>query len=568
VIKLLAQLKIRDFAIIDDVEINFLEGMTVLTGETGSGKSIIIDAINLLLGERASNEMVRFDKDKAFIEGLFYCQNKQIEQLFNQFGIPYEDELIIVREISKNGRNMCRLNGSLVTVNQLKQVGTYLVDVHVQHDTTRLINTNNYLYLIDSLKDESMDHTLELYRQDYEAYMHVMKEYQTIIKEAKANQEKLEFYKFQLEEFKQAKINLDEYQDLMNKRNLISNFDKIYENLNKANNNLKDHKVLELIFEASQHLNKLASINDVYQDLSEQLMNAYYQLDDVSNLMNDEVGSLDYNPKELDFIDTRLSVYSQLKRKYKVDIEDLIKLYQSLQQKIDQIENHDFIIDQLVNRLKGLYQKTFHSARLLREKRQAIASEIEESLVNHLKDLKLMNARFEVVFNELPKESDYLNASMFHEHGFDEVDFYVSFNKGEPTKPLSKIASGGELSRFMLGLKTILTQKQNLSTVVFDEIDTGVSGITANAIAQKIKSIGKTTQVLCISHLPQVASIADHHLYIYKTEQNDRTNTNVRLLNDDDRVQEIAKMIAGNSIDEVAILNAKNLLNGSKSTSQ
>jgi DNA repair protein RecN (Recombination protein N) len=558
---MLAQLKIKDFAIIDDVEIHFNEGMTVLTGETGSGKSIIIDAIGLLLGERAQSEMVRHDKEKAFIEGAFYYTNAEIENLLQEFGIESDDHLIIAREISKNGRNICRLNGHLVTVNQLKQLGTHLIDIHVQHDTTRLINTSNYLYLIDSLSDAQYQSLLSDYQAIYHAFSERVKQYQTIIKENKANQEKIDFYKFQLEEFTQAKIDLHEYQELTNKRNLIANYDKIYENLNKANTNIKEHSVLEKIYQSSVHLSKIAEVNETYQQLSENLLNLYYQLDDTAKLLNEEVLGLDYNPSELDAIEARLSIYSQLKRKYKVEIEALIELKNGLKQKINQIDHFDEIIQDLEEELKKLYASLWDRAYALRVYRQNLAEEMKEALLLHLRDLKLQNTSFDIIFNTIDEnKSNYLNYGHFHETGFDEIDFHLSFNKGEPTKPLSKVASGGELSRFMLGLKTILTQKHPLSTMVFDEIDTGVSGITASAIANKIKSISKNTQVLCITHLPQVASSADHHLFIYKTEVNDRTNTSVIELDDEKRVYELAKMIVGDQVNDLALENAKNLL--------
>lgn len=560
---MLAQLKIKNFAIIDDIEIKFNEGMTVLTGETGSGKSIIIDAIGLLLGERASNEMIRHDQDKAIIEGVFFFKNNKVLDLLQEFGVEVDDDLLIIaREMNKNGRNICRLNGSLVTVNQLKQLGSYLVDIHIQHDTTRLITTQNYIYLIDSLSDDQFEVLHHNYQKVYHQYQELLRNVQQIKKENKANQEKIDFYKFQLEELNTAKISLDEYHELSNKRNMIANYDKIYESLNKANTNMKEQQVLEKIYEASHYLAKIEQVSDVYKNINEQLLNLYYQLEDTANLIFDEVSSLDYNPKELDRIETRLSVYSGLKRKYKCEIEDLIDLKENLQQKIDNIDQFDFIIKDLESQLKKYYQDLLASGLKLREYRIKTSEEIKMALMTHLSDLKLANSSFDIIFNDIEvDEQNFLDASIFNPDGLDEIDFHVSFNKGEPTKPLSKVASGGELSRFMLALKTILTQKQNLSTMVFDEIDTGVSGITASAIANKIKSISKKVQVLCITHLPQVASIASHHLFIFKKEDQNRTNTYVTTLKKEERILEIAKMMAGDHVNDYAIENAKNLLN-------
>lgn len=557
---MLMALKIKDFAIIDDVEIEFKEGMTVLTGETGSGKSIIIDAIGLILGERAQSEMVRFDKEKAIIEGLFAYQHPKIDQLLQEYGIEADGTLAISREINKNGRNICRLNGSLVSVNQLKQIGELLVDVHVQHDTTRLISTNNYLDLIDRFADAEFQMNLSNYQTIYHNYQNLLKKYQQLKREHLANQEKLDFYKFQLEEFRSAKISLNEYNDLIHKRNVIANYEKIYENLNKAYTNLKESSVLDKIYQAGNSLQKLADLNETYKQLSEQLLNAYYQLDDLSNSVGQELEGLDYNPNELEMIESRLAVYSALKRKYKLEVEELINYQNELKEKVNSIDHYDDYVNELEADLKALYATLYQSAYNLRTYRENLGNTLKTKLIEHLKDLKLANTTFTIVFNSLSSEANFYDASMFNEFGFDEIDFHLSFNVGEPPKPLSKVASGGELSRFMLGLKTILAEKQNLSTMVFDEIDTGVSGITASSIAAKIKSIAKYTQVLCITHLPQVASAADHHLYIEKIETEGRTNTIVSELDQATRINEIAKMMAGDQVDEVARENAKNLL--------
>lgn len=560
---MLSQLKIKDFAIIDDLTIEFYDNMTVLTGETGSGKSIIIDAINLLLGERASSEMIRYDKEKAVVEGLLYFDNPKVSELLVSYGIENEDDsLVIIREITKNGRNICRLNGNLISVNQLKQIGSLLVDVHVQHDSQRLINASNYLYLIDSFCDDEFTLELEKYKESLNNYQKLLQEYNDLIRENNANQEKLDFYLFQQNEFKQANISLEEYNNLFETRNQYVNFDKIFENLNLTYQQLCDEKILEKIYECSNYLSKISSVNTKYNDISETLLSTYYQLEDLTNILASEIQSLDYDPNELDKIETRLNVYSTLKRKYKMEVEELIEYQNELTKKMEKIENFDYLINDLKEKLITYYQNTLTLGLNLRNKREKVAKDIEDKLIEHLKDLRLINTTFNIVFNEIDiNYDDYLNSKIFHQEGLDIIDFYVSFNLGEPVKPLGKIASGGELSRFMLGLKTILTQKQNLSTIIFDEIDTGVSGSTANAIAQKIKSISVNTQVLCITHLPQVAAISNHHLFISKTESNNRTHTNVKLLDQNERIMEIAKMIAGENINEVVINNAKNLMN-------
>lgn len=561
-INMLQELKIKDFAIIDDLTIQFNEGMTVLTGETGSGKSIIIDAINLLLGERATSDVIRFDKEKAVVEALFYYDNPQIDSLLEEMGIEVADGMLIInREIARNGRNICRINGQLVTVNQLKQLGNLLVDVHVQHDTQRLISASNYLYLLDSFADNEFFQLLENYQEILHEYNDLIHEYRTLINEHKTNQEKKDFYEFQLNELKQANLSLNEYEELFEKQKSYDNYDKLYENLSLAYQKLGENNTASNIYESATILNKLGFISTKYNEMSETLFSIYYQLDDLINILNDEIQTLDYDPVELDRINARLAIYSSFKRKYKMEIPELIDYMNGLREKIDRIENFDFLIRDYENKLQDNFKLCLKLAFDLREKRMKIARNIESSLIEHLKDLRLLNSRFEIRFNDLEiSENDYLNDKIFTNQGIDIVDFYISFNLGEPVKPLSKVASGGELSRFMLGLKTILTEKQKLSTIIFDEIDTGVSGITASAIAQKIKRISNSTQVLCITHLPQVASISDHHLYISKIENNNRTNTIVKELTGEERVAEIAKMISGANVDAMTLYTARNML--------
>ncbi|ERJ13771.1 DNA repair protein RecN [Haloplasma contractile] len=557
---MLAQLKIKNFAIIDDIAIEFKNGMTTLTGETGSGKSIIIDAIHLLIGERASTDMVRHDKDKAIIEGLFFVANSVIFDTLKEIGIDGDDEtLIIKREIAKNGRNICRINGTLVTVAQLKQIGVNLVDIHVQHDTHRLIGTDNYLYILDQFKDTELNNLIVNYQNHLGEYRKLVKEYKTFIKENKKNNELLDLYQYQLTEFKNANLSLEEYEDLSNKRTIISNYDKLYENLTISSSHLKDH-ILEKFFEASQAMGKIASYEKKYEAFNTVLNDLYYQIEDVTNSIGNELQTLDYDPSELDFIESRLNEYSILKRKYKMEIEELVKYSDELEDRINSINNFDDQIESYKQNIKSKFKICFDEALKIRMKRQKIAKNLKEQVIEQLKDLNLVNATFNIEFNKLDDSVDELNNTLFTDQGFDLIDFHVSFNKGEPAKPLSKTASGGELSRFMLALKTIITKKQNLSTVIFDEIDTGVSGITASAIASKIGTISKDTQVLCITHLAQVAAESDHHYYISKIENNNRTTTNVRLLSQDERIHELAKMMSGSNLTESALQSAKHLI--------
>lgn len=558
---MLVQLIIKNFAIIDDLDIRFEDGMTALTGETGSGKSIIIDAIGLVLGERAQQDMIRHDKEQAIIEAAFHYTHPKISELLEQFGIEEDELLILYREINKSGRTICRINGSLVTVNQLKQIAQYLVDIHVQHDTTKLIHADNYLYIIDALADTTLHAIKAEYQANYSQYRELQKKYEHLLAMSQTNQAELEFYKYQLQELKQANISVEEYNELQERRHVIANYDKIFEHLNLAYMKIRENQSLETLYEAGMNLSKIADVNETYKELADQFFNYYYQLEDMVHVLSEEVAKLDYDPEELDQIESRLSVYSQLKRKYREEVEDLVRRMEELEEKIASVDHFEDRLSELDRMLRLKYEETYRCALKLREERIALCETIKDEVISHLQDLKLENTMFEIVFNEITeRKDDYLKGSVFNADGIDTVEFYLSFNIGEPVKPLSKVASGGELSRFMLALKTVLMHKQHLSTMIFDEIDTGVSGLTASAIAKKIKAISNEIQVLCITHLPQVAAIADQHLLIYKEERDHRTHTRVQYLEGEARVHEIAKMMAGESVDDIALENAKNLL--------
>jgi len=544
---MLLSLTVKNFAIIDNIQIDFQKGMTVLTGETGAGKSLIIDAIGLLFGNRASTDLIRYGENKAEIEGIFSNYSQEINKYLAEFGIEYseEDYLFIRRELYRSGKSTCRINNTIVSLNQLMQISQYIGDIHSQHDTLGLINPNNYLQFIT---DENIQKELVIYQNNYTEYQKLANEYQNLLSKSQESKEKEEFLRFQLSEFEKANLSTTEEEDLKNEYAYLSNFEQVSSLINEINE-IYHSDVLDNIYRSLTTLKKLESYNEKYSQIRKNVEECYYTLEAI--LDNPELKNKgEFDPERLEEINSRLSIYSSFKRKYQKNTEEIIAYFQKIKEEINLIDNYDFYLQEIKRKLDASYIKTLEIAKNISAKRKEISKQLSLNIKKHLEDLQLKNVIFEVEFKEVP----------FNNRGIDEVDFLVSFNKGEPVKPLSKIASGGELSRFMLALKTIIGDKIPLQTKIFDEIDNGVSGSVAFSIAEKIKFISQKSQVLCITHLPQVASIADHHLKIAKEIIDNRTFTKIKILNNDERVYEIAEMISKGEPTSASLALAKELL--------
>lgn len=558
---MIAALKIKNFAIIDDLNIEFNKGMTVLTGETGSGKSIIIDAIGLLFGERASTEMVRHGEKKAIIEGLIYLNNEKVNSYLEENGIECEDDsLVICREISITGKNLCRINGSLTTVSNLKNIGNLLIDIHQQHDTHRLIKPNNYIDILDNIGYEEITSIKEKYQKIYNEYKKLLDEYINMNSRNSDMNAKIEFFKYQLNELNKFNFTIEEYKELNEKYTKMKNFDKIYSTLNDSYFSLKEKNILDTIFNASELMNKISDIDIEYKSLSTELESSYYQLEEIINTLNYQIDNLGYDPSDIDIVQERMSEYSSALRKYKMSLEELIEYRQKIELEINNFENYDQLLINKEKELTNIYNDLQVSANDLTNTRKEVGTMLEENLKNEFKNLKLQNTVISFNFKENFYSNDFTDDSRFSNKGQDILDILISTNIGEPLKPLTKTASGGELSRIMLGLKTLSTKFFNLSTVIFDEIDAGTSGNVASSIAKKMKSIANDTQVLCITHLPQVAALAHNHYNISKKDDNGRTITVIKELNYDQKIEELAKMLSGEEVSQIAINHAQHLL--------
>jgi len=552
---MLLSLFVQNFAIIDNVKIEFKDKMTVLTGETGAGKSIIIDAIGLLFGARASSDLVRFGEDKAIIEGIFTEIPLAIQKFTESSA---EDMLVIRREIYSNGKSICKINNQIVTLSQLSEISELLGDIHTQFDTQRLINPKNYLEFID---DEEVKALINDYQKELKKYNEIKNEYNDLLNKNSLDNQRLEFLKFQIKELEEANLSVSEEEELKNRSYYLINFENILRNMKEFIEIYDDKNTLDNIYFSLNNLKKLAEIDSKYQEFYNSLDSIYYELVEIVDVVRKNYKLADFDEQEFEAINERLGVYSDLKRKYKKSTEEIVEYLAEIKKEIAKIENYDEILENLAKNLNDSYNKTYEIAKNIREKRINLAKSLEKKIIENLQDLKLKNTRFEIKFNELDNIT-------FKNNGIDEVDFLISFNVGEPLKPLSKVASGGELSRFMLALKEVISEKVNLQTIIFDEIDSGVSGEVAYSIANKIKSISKNVQVLCVTHLPQVAAISDHHLNIKKEiinlDNTQRTVTKIEELDYDKRVFEIAKMISNGAVTEASKNLAIELL---KSTS-
>lgn len=557
---LLLELHIHNFAIIEDISLDFLRGMTVLTGETGAGKSIIIDALGLLAGGRGSADFVRHGTNKCTLEGLFETPKaKKLVKVFEEGSIDYDKELIVIqREIYQNGRSVCRVNGSVVTIAVLKEIAAYLIDIHGQNEHQELMHSENHMHLLDSFGHEAIGKLRANYREVYEEYRLTKKQFDEWQDREQEHAQKIDILKFQTEEIGQANLTIGEEIELEEEERRLANYQNITEALTISYQVIQENEpgALELIGKA---MDEMGSVEDLDQDLKEisaTTTNIFYQLQELASEIYNELDQQEFDEDRLNEIAGRLDTIQQLKRKYGKSIAEILEFYDEALEELERIDNRELSKSALSEKLTRLEKEVFTRGKLLSEKRREVAHILEEGIHEQLKELYMNKVDFLVRFD---KKLDELTIVDAHAKGLDQIEFYISTNPGEPRKPLTKIASGGELSRMMLAMKSIFTKAQGVTSIIFDEIDTGVSGRVAQAIAEKIYSISVHSQVLCITHLPQVAARADNHLYVKKEIFDDCTTTKAVLLPENERVEEIARMLSGSEITNAALQAAKEL---------
>lgn len=528
----------------------------MLSGETGAGKSIIIDAVHLLVGGRGSAEFVRHGEDKAEIEGLFLLDdlNHPCYKKAEEFGIEIEDGMVVLRrDISKNGKSVCRINGKLVTISTLREVGSTLVDIHGQHEHQELMDESRHLPLLDQFGGQKIAKSHNEYENIFRSYDQTMKKINNLTENEQQMAHRLDLIQFQLEEIRNADLKLNEDEELIEEKQKLSNFERIFEALQISFNALQgEQKGMDWVGLAMSQMQTASELDSNFQELSESVSNSFYQLEDSMRTLRNELDLMEYNPGRLNEIEERLNEINGLKRKYGQSIEATLEYASKIEEEIETILNKETHIEQLQKTAASLREDLLVEGEELSRLRQKTAVNLTKLIHKELKELYMEKTVFKVNFT-MDKET-------FSKNGLDIVEFYLSTNPGEPLKPLSKIASGGELSRIMLALKSIFSKHQGVTSIIFDEVDTGVSGRVAQAIAEKIHQVAKDSQVLCISHLPQVAAMADSHLFISKNTKAGRTKTTVKSLGDEEKIKEIGRMISGVEITDLTREHAKELL--------
>ena len=559
--KLLQELTIKNFAIIHDLSLTFEAGMTVLTGETGAGKSIIIDAVGLLAGGRGSNEFIRHGESKCALEGLFSMEgNTTTYQLLKEYDIESEnDDVIIQRDIHRNGKNVCRINGRLVNIATLRLIGETLIDIHGQNEHQELMNPEKHLIMLDQFGDESLQKTKDIYRATFSNYSKTRKAYLKWQNSEQEFAQRLDMLKFQANDIEMAELMDREEDELLEEKNLLMNYQKIIHALSESYDALQgeENNGIDLIGRAMTEINSIEEIDRTYKQFSEVITSSYFQLQEVASDILREMDQMAYDENRLNEIEKRLELIYQLKKKYGESIEEIKSYYEKINTEIDQLQNREDHVDSLKTEMEILSKELIEKGESLSKMRQAAAVKLEEAIHEQFKELFMEKVVLKVHFFEEKKED---RLSKAHETGLDRIEFYIATNPGEPLKPLVKVASGGELSRIMLAMKTIFSKNQGLTSIIFDEVDTGVSGRVAQAIANKIYMVAMHSQVLCITHLPQVAAMANHHLFISKTIIDERTETHVTALVKDEKIDEVARMLAGTEITKLTIEHAKELI--------
>ena len=547
---MLSLLHIENIAVIECADISFDRGFNVLTGETGAGKSIVIDAISAILGQRAYRDMIRTGTAKASVRAVF----TDVPELswFADNGVEYDPETIIQREIYLDGKNVCRVNGSLVTVSILNKLGLQLINIHGQHDSASLFDEANHLTFLD---DFAANQALrEQYSEKYSAVDKLRREINRISMDEGEKLRRMEMLKHQIAEIEKASLTAGEDEELEARRKLLQNSEKIANGLNDAVDNLYGGEDTDgaaaLLSIAERALARIGKYSEDIASLHEKVADLMYQVQDVAEIAREVRDDLAYSADELERIESRLDVIHRLRKKYGVTCADILAYLEKAKQELDEIEFADDHVERLKKKLKKAEKEAWDAAKELRKNRQETAEKLSKRILTELAQLDMPKVQFACNFTELE-----LTAL-----GADAVAFYMSANVGEALKPMSKVASGGELARIMLAMKNVLAEQDRVDTLIFDEVDTGVSGRAAQKVAEKLKAVARNKQVLCVTHLPQIAAMGDTHLLIAKGEREGRTYTTVTPLDIEGRKRELARIIGGASITETTLKSAEEML--------
>ena len=549
---MLSLLHIENIAVIECADISFDQGFNVLTGETGAGKSIVIDAISAILGQRAYRDMIRTGASKASVRAVF--QGVPELPWFGEQGVEYDPETVIERQVHLDGKNVCRVNGSLVSVSILHKLGIQLINIHGQHDSAALFDEENHLNFLDAFADNQQ--LLSGYQETFSVVSKLRKEIDRLSMDEGEKLRRMESLRYQIEEISRANLEVGEDEVLESRRKVLQNAEKLSDAINEGVECLyggdDSDGAASLMNQAERAMARIARYDDSLAELHERIKDLMYQVQDAAEGLRDARDTFAYSAEELEQIETRLDIIHRLRRKYGATCSDILDYLERAKKELDEIEFADDHMEHLKKKLRKAEAEAFLAARKLRESRKEAAGRLSARILEELRQLDMPRVQFECMFTEIELAPN----------GADSVAFYMSANAGEALKPMSKVASGGELARIMLAMKNVLAEKDSVATLIFDEVDTGVSGRAAQKVAEKLRSVAKSKQVLCVTHLPQIAALANTHLLIAKQERNGRTYTSVTPLDIEGRKRELARIIGGASITETTLMSAEEMLKG------
>ena len=547
---MLSLLHIENIAVIECADISFDQGFNVLTGETGAGKSIVIDAISAILGERAYRDMIRTGTTKASVRAVF----QDVPELpwFAEQGIEYDPETVIQREIHLDGKNVCRVNGGLVSVSILRKLGIQLINIHGQHDSAALFDEDNHLNFLDAFADNHQ--LLTEYQETFGVVSRLRREIDRLSMDEGEKLRRMESLRYQIDEISRAELESGEDESLEARRKVLQNAEKLSDAINEGVECLygsdDSDGAAGLMAQAEKALSKIARYDESLAALHERVKDLMYQVQDAAEEVLDSRDTFAYSEEELEQIESRLDVIHRLRRKYGANCDAILAYLDRAKKELDEIEFADDHMERLKKKLKKAEKEAVSAAEKLRQSRKETAVYLSARILDELRQLDMPKVQFECVFTETELSSN----------GADAVAFYMSANAGEALKPMSKVASGGELARIMLAMKNVLAEKDSVSTLIFDEVDTGVSGRAAQKVAEKLRSVAASKQVLCVTHLPQIAALANTHLLISKSERDGRTFTSVTPLDLEGRKRELARIIGGTNITEITLKSAEEML--------
>ena len=554
---MLNQLSIRNVAVIDKLDINLHDGVSVLTGETGAGKSIIIDSINMILGDRANKELVRYGTDKAVVQAVFDAP-KSVINILEENDIYVEDETVIItRQVTKEGKSVARINGMVVTLNILREISDRLINIHGQHDNQALLTPIRHITFLDAYADN--EEYINRYKDILSKKREIEKKISSLEMDEQEKMQRIDLLEYQVKEIKKASLEKDEEDDLREQRDIYTNAEQITKSVNEAYMNLYEGDEIQSAYDgisiAVNEISQISDLNPQLKSIYDTLNEIMYSLEDTAHEIKEFGETVEFDEQTLNEIEERLDLISRLKRKYGNSIEEILEYLKKAESELNDIKLSDERTNELKEELKNITKELKEKGNVLTQRRENAAKVLEENIEKSLHELNMEKSKFKVNIE---------NDGTFYDNGMDKVEFLISTNPGEPLKPLVKIASGGELSRVMLAIKSILADSDGVDTMIFDEIDTGVSGKAAMSIAKKLAVIAKNKQVICITHLPQLTAMADNHYLIQKNTDGEMASTTLKELDEEGRELELARIIDGGEVTELARSHAKQMIENAK----